>query len=129
MSQLLFRSRRVLWMDPAGPPPDRPDPALAHCCEEMRGALVNACEEHAGDAFACADMLICYSAAFDEYGLIVHDGGASSVTISNCPWCGTKLPPSRRDDWIDALEARGLDPSDENLPPEFLSAAWRKPKD
>ena len=31
------------------------------------------------------------------YGLIIHDGGTSAVTIQFCPWCGSKLPASKRD--------------------------------
>ena len=26
------------------------------------------------------------------FGLIVHDGGHSVITINHCPWCGVKLP-------------------------------------
>ncbi|WP_404900450.1 hypothetical protein PV791_04820 [Priestia filamentosa] len=25
------------------------------------------------------------------YGLIVHDGGSSTIEMSFCPWCGKKL--------------------------------------
>ncbi|MFB7585093.1 DUF6980 family protein [Streptomyces hydrogenans] len=29
-----------------------------------------------------------FSAKFQEYGLIFHQGGTSSITIDCCPWCG-----------------------------------------
>jgi hypothetical protein len=54
------------------------------------------CEEHP-DAFECPDHLIYYSDRFQEYGLIIHDGGSSYTRINFCPWCGTKLPESKRE--------------------------------
>ncbi|WP_438824020.1 DUF6980 family protein [Bacillus sp. JJ1773] len=27
----------------------------------------------------------------NDYGLIIHDGGTSSIGISFCPWCGSKI--------------------------------------
>lgn len=42
-----------------------------------------------------------------------------------CPWCGDKLPPSQRDRWFDELEARGIDPNVDPIPPEFQSGEWR----
>jgi hypothetical protein len=54
------------------------------------------CSQHA-DAYECPDTLVSYSQQFDEYGVIVHDGGSSSIVIKYCPWCGTKLPESKRE--------------------------------
>ena len=122
MSRGLFPGRRVLWMDPAGVEP--PPPARS-CCSEMAEALVNRCETHGDDRFACPDMLVAYSPTFAEYGLIVHDGGASTVLIDHCPWCGLKLPASRRDEWFEALEALGFaDPLAQDIPERYRSAAW-----
>jgi hypothetical protein len=43
------------------------------------------------DRFDCPDALI--ERREDGYhGIIVHDGGASSVQIAYCPWCGKRLP-------------------------------------
>jgi hypothetical protein len=66
-----------------------------HCCERMEAGLTFECSQHA-DAFDCPDSLVCYSERSDEYGLIVHDGGASYIVIGYCPWCGVKLPESKR---------------------------------
>lgn len=128
MSKLLFADRRVLWMDPKGVPSSFGDGAPeGRCCAAMGAALVNACPEHANDPFACPDMVVAYSDTFDEYGLIVHDGGASYLTISFCPFCGAELPRSRRDDWFDRLEAMGIDdPSEADIPESFRSGAWRR---
>jgi hypothetical protein len=114
-----------MWMDPAGPPPAQP--SSDHCCAEMTAALINGCEEHGDDVFACPDMLLAYSETFDEYGLVIHDGGPSILTISACPFCGTALPQSRRDEWFDRLEAIGItDPFAAELPEQYRSGAWRR---
>lgn len=107
MSQRLYQKYRVLWMEPQGPLTSFAQTGHDHCCADMKGALTNACAEHADDPFACGDMLLSFSLTFAEYGLIVHDGGASSVLIKFCPWCGTKLPKSRRDAWFDENEGNG----------------------
>lgn len=70
------------------------------------------------------DALVAYIPKFDEYGLLVHDGGSSMVQIQFCPWCGTRLPESKRDRWFDELEKRGIDPLSKSIPPEFESDAW-----
>ncbi len=71
--------------------------AETHCCEQMTERVNFRCDMHP-DVFECADNLIHYSQRFDEYLLIVHDGGSSGVLISYCPWCGAKLPESKRDE-------------------------------
>lgn len=53
------------------------------------------CNQHP-NAFDCPDKLIYFSEKFDEYGIIVHDGGSSFSVISYCPWCGSKIPLSKR---------------------------------
>lgn len=126
MSQLLFPGRRMMWMDPAGVPASFAPGGAKFCCAEMTMALTNVCDQHQDDPFACPDMLVAYSPAFDEYGLIIHDGGPSFVTIGHCPWCGTKLPESQRDRWFDELEAQGFDdPLSGDIPEAYKSAAWR----
>lgn len=125
MSQTLFKGRRVLWM-PLSVPWSPPSPTVATCCEAMRGALDFACEQHA-DPFACADALMVYNEVFDEYGIPVHDGGASYVLIAYCPWCGARLPASQRDRWFDETDGLlGQDQDEAKLPPAFLSGAWRR---
>jgi hypothetical protein len=65
-----------------------------------------------------------YIPKFDEYGIIVHDGGTSMVRIQFCPWCGTRLPESKRDRWFDELKRRGIDPRGEQVPAEYQTDAW-----
>jgi len=63
-----------------------------------------------------------YDARFDDYW--IEAGGARQL-LFYCPWCGEKLPRSQRDRWFDELEARGIDPKVDPIPPEFQSAEWR----
>ena len=95
------------------------------CCKMMEHQLSQKCDLHA-NPFECPDVLIHYSPQFDEFGLIVHDGGGSSITISFCPWCGRKLPESKREKWFDELEALGFDEPlfDERIPERYKSDAW-----
>lgn len=79
--------------------------------------------------FECPDHLIYYLAKFDEYSLIIHDGGSSSVGIEYCPWCGTKLPESKRDLWFDRLEELGYDDFyEQDIPKEFHTGEWYRDK-
>ena len=121
MSSKLYRDGRcvLFTLEWRAPPADAP-----RCCEAMAAALEFDCEEHA-DPFECPDGLIVYNEPFDEYGIVVHDGGADYVLIAHCPWCSAKLPESQRDRWFAALDARHIDPWHDDIPPEFTTAAWR----
>lgn len=86
------------------------------------------CDLH-HDKYDCPDVLISYIDKFDEYGIIIHDGGTSSISIEHCPFCGVKLPESKRYMWFDELEAQGYDdPSEEDIPEQYKSDAWYKGK-
>ena len=99
---------------------------MEHCCNQMTQQLNSKCEQHSNE-FECPDVLVNYNPKFDEYGLIIHDGGASTMEMFYCPWCGSKLPESKRDLWFDVLEGLGFDnPSEQSIPDEFMSSAWFK---
>lgn len=121
MSSALFPGRRVLWM-PLAAPWEPPSDEVKLCCEAMASALAFDCDQHE-DPFACADTLVVYNEVLDEYGLPVHDGGLSYVLIAYCPWCAARLPESQRDRWFDETDALGV--ADDDLPPQYLSRAWR----
>jgi hypothetical protein len=92
------------------------------CCDALRERVEQRCDEHP-DPFDCPDKLVSFSPKFQEFGLIVHDGGSSSIGIDYCPWCGAGLPASARDRWFDELERRGLqDPDD--APADMQTEAW-----
>lgn len=97
-----------------------------HYCQEMEKAVALDCVKHK-DIYSCPDVLVRYIPKFDEYGLIIHDGGSAASEIKFCPWCGHRLPESKRDAWFDALEELGFDdPSEQDIPPEFNSDAWHR---
>ncbi|WKU48243.1 hypothetical protein Q3V23_31595 [Streptomyces sp. VNUA116] len=94
-----------------------------HCCEQMTRQVDWHCDTHA-DPYACPDALVTFSAKFREYGLIIHDGGTARIGIDFCPWCGLRLPESQRDRWFEELEARGIDPWEDEVPAEFEDGSW-----
>ncbi|MBB6048373.1 DUF6980 family protein [Armatimonas rosea] len=95
-----------------------------HCCSLMTAQVTFTCAEHP-NPFDCPDCLIHYSERFDEYGLILHDGGTARLTIDFCPWCGTRLPESQRDRWFEELAALGFDdPGDQAIPERYQTGAW-----
>ncbi|WP_414648487.1 DUF6980 family protein [Chitinimonas sp.] len=68
-------------------------PQMTHCCQSMQYFADYHCPDHA-NPFDCPDQLIVYHAPTRSYGLIVHDGGSSTIEIRFCPWCGTHLTGS-----------------------------------
>jgi hypothetical protein len=68
---------------------------------------------------------VSYFPKFDEYSITVLFT-RSSLLISFCPWCGTRLPRSRRYDWFDRLEVLGLEPESADLPEPLKSDRWWK---
>ena len=103
-----------------------------HCCETMTAEMNWQCDMHAS-RYACVDALIGFTPRFQEYALIIHDGDPSvaddgspsgGVVISYCPWCGTRLPESQRDRWLQEMERRGIDPWTDAIPAEFQDDRW-----
>ena len=122
MSASLYRKYRVLWLQPiAGG--HYVGNGHAHCCVDMSVAVTFACDQH-DEPFECADFHIAYNAVTDEYGLPIRDGGACVLLVAHCPFCGLKLPESKRDRWFDEIEALGLSPTDDDVPPAYTTDAW-----
>jgi Domain of unknown function (DUF6980) len=102
--------------------------ARHHCCETMNAQITHHCHRHA-DIFSYPDALIGYEPRFDQYGIIIHDRGRSSLTIHYCPWCGTALPDSRRDRWFVELAALVFDdPMRQPILEAFTTDAWYRHK-
>ena len=72
--------------------------------------------------------IISYNEVLDEYGIRLPEDDCSVILVEYCPWCGAKLPESKRGQWFERLEELGFeDPLDsDNIPAEFKSAEWRQ---
>ena len=101
---------------------------MQYCRDRMKKNVEHRCDQHP-DPYDCPDNLVIYSPKFDEFGLIIHDGGHSHIEIQFCPWCGAGLPKSKRDRWFDELEAMGIDPGEDDIPPHYRSNAWYRVED
>ncbi len=76
--------------------------------------------------YCCKVMKICveklkhveYIERFDEFALPVgEDLGRSVIILKYCPWCGKKLPESKRQKWFEILNELGIDPTEDKLIP------------
>lgn len=56
----------------------------------MEEQLQNTCDDH-DDPYECSDIVVVQMYG-EWFGLPVHDGGRSAITIDYCPWCGARLP-------------------------------------
>jgi hypothetical protein len=61
-----------------------------HCCEDIAYHANFECEIHE-NPYKCPNKIIIFDKRNNDYGLIIHDGGTSSISIDFCPWCGSKL--------------------------------------
>ena len=85
-----FRQTHDLIADTEGVRPLRLLTVKTHCCTRMTEAVTATCDQHP-DRFDCPDALIHYRPRSRDYGIIIHDGGRSFVSIAFCPWCGSPL--------------------------------------
>ena len=85
---------------------------MQFCCNQMAGAVAD------------DEIPIVYVPKLREFGVRVLDGGQSSIQLHACPWCGTTLAESLRDQWFDELARRGIDPARDAVPPEFADERW-----
>ena len=74
------------------------------------------------------ENIINYNEVFDEFGITVNEDDFSVIIIDYCPWCGKKLPSSKREKWFEELEAKGfISPLfDDKIPIEYKSKKWRE---
>lgn len=71
------------------------------------------------------DTLLVYNPQFREYGLVVHDGGTSSISIAYCPWGGKSLPESLRERWFEERGTIGNDaPFEQGIPDKYNTDEW-----
>lgn len=90
---------------------------IEFCCEDMKNNVNDS-------------QLIHYSETVDEYGIKVWEDNCSSILISFCPWCGKKLPISKREQWFAELEEKGFENPlfDDNIPASYKNGDWWKCK-
>src|SRR4051812_25845044 len=97
-----------------------------HCCLNMAFAISRpVLTPHQGP-----NRIIDWLASWNEYRVPVTYDGYASALIRFCPWCAQALPPSRREEWYQALYALGYsDPGgDDDVPEQFNTDAWwRRP--
>ncbi len=92
---------------------------IIHCCELMDQLLED------------PKVPLQYYPLMREYGITLKHTYAIQL-IDYCPWCGTKLPESARNDYFRILKNEyhikpGLDKkNDPNIPEEFKSDEWWK---
>jgi len=106
------------------------------CCDDMQENAFYIDPDRNGATPGTKDKPIWYSSKFNEYGLPVYDGlngaATSYVLIQHCPWCGKRLPKSRRDEWFERLEQLGFDSPFEDfdqIPEPFKTSAWYSAKE
>ena len=88
---------------------------IFYCCEGMDQAI-----NHGDNVY--------YNAVFDEYGLPIPDDRNSLLLIQYCPFCGKKLPESKRETWFARLEKLGFGNPlfRTDLPQAYRCADWWK---
>jgi hypothetical protein len=92
-----------------------------HCCLDMASAIAHPIETlHQGP-----NRVLDWIACWDEYRFPMSYDGYSATPIRHCPWCGHRLPDSKRSLWYERLESLGYsDPGNEDLPDEFGTDEW-----
>jgi hypothetical protein len=94
-----------------------------HCCEQMTAQANLQSPMVESPLLGTTNKRIYWSALFDEYGLICQPS-AEILLIANCPFCGSALPGSRRDEWMRKLEATGWRTWDDPIPSHMLTEQW-----
>lgn len=60
----------------------------------MEDNVTNTCPQHKVRS-ECPDLFMTHNKRLNEYGINIF-GSPSYVIINFCPWCGSKLPASKR---------------------------------
>ncbi len=95
---------------------------IVHCCELMDEFLED------------IRIPLNYDPVFREYLMPLSYRGKITALqgLDYCPWCGTKLPKSVREEWFDILEKEyGIDhprydEQEKLIPEEFKTDEWWK---
>lgn len=92
----------------------------------MRGVLKFCCAEM--EMHVCETAAVLYNEVFDEYAIALLEDKVSAILLDYCPWCGKKLPESKRECWFNRLEEMGFEAPlfREDIPEEYKTGRWRK---
>ena len=92
-----------------------------HCCLTMAFNIAHPVEiSHQG-----RNRVVDWIASWNEYNIPVAYDGYAATRMHFCPWCGAKLPESKRDLWYLTLKKIGYDdPGEQEIPAEFNSDSW-----
>ncbi|HZV68682.1 MAG TPA: hypothetical protein VFG10_04030 [Saprospiraceae bacterium] len=93
-----------------------------HCCLMM--ALQISQPNTMPDGKDDHDIIMNYNEIFDEYGIPIYDGGTSVLQIMYCPWCGNKLPVSKRDQWFEKFGELAYEDDNSKIPDQYRSDQW-----
>ena len=96
-----------------------------HCCSDMSEQANLGLADIERPLQGATDKRIYWSPVFDEYGLVCQPS-AEVLAIQHCPFCGIRLPKSRRDAWFDSLEKTGWKTWGDPVPREFLTHSWAR---
>ena len=97
------------------------------CCDMMKRNIFDGEEPHPKGS-----KTIFYSKRFNEYMISLSDDNASGICLIYCPWCGRKLPESKRERWFEKLEQMGVEFSlfdTDRVPLPYLSDVWWKDRE
>ena len=101
--------------------------ASQHCCATMAVAVARAPKLPTHPVVTWVPKWNEYLIGIAGSGSRAPSGGSlwERVPAQFCPWCGSTLPASRREEWYDRLHALGYDdPGEQEVPGEFAGDAW-----
>lgn len=95
-----------------------------HCCQEMTEQVNSVWPNAESPLLGSTDQRVYWSAVFDEYGLVCQPS-PEVLVIQFCPFCGAKLPQSRRAAWFARLETTGWRSWGDPIPDGLLVHDWK----
>jgi hypothetical protein len=95
-----------------------------HCCREMTDQVNMHWSKAKSPLLGSTDQRIYWSPVYDEYGLICQPS-AEILKIHYCPFCGGRLPDSRRDAWFKRLAITGWKTWGDPVPDDLLKHDWQ----
>jgi hypothetical protein len=67
----------------------------SQCCTDMQFQLIEYYLERkqldVDPDYINYDSVVVYNTGHRVYGIPIHDGGSSFITINFCPWCGQRI--------------------------------------